>query len=407
MNWYKKAQTGEWWIIDGSAVFADGDVGDMNHEAYVIESIKRKYAYDEFDKGEYIEWDEFKKELALEAFEEEFGKRPTEQYYQKYKDKMEDLYLKKLKEMGMTDEEYALAEGIGDAREYGLKNLGWKRVKQNNIQTNTLTVDDLKEIANGLYDINDALDENSDVEFNIEMVSTGAFYTDVPFKLISDGAPSQLRQYQSVYAKNNSWYRFAQSAYSTFWMLPDGEIINTSDTAHDTFLCKNPELFGLILKEINKAGEQDDPIAIEKRLALAFSKGALRLIRLYNLSEKNLIAIGFKKYLDLRQNTLMDKAIDLRIDTLTLYECNAQGMTITKRIIEVSQDVYAKSNHRKCFSTTKKIVLPPEIYNRLEELANRIAQGNKNWTPEDIELQSNNPEALEWFLKKIQKNELV
>jgi hypothetical protein len=271
MNWYKKAQTGEWWIIEGSAVFADGDVGEMNHEAYVIESIKRKYVYDEFDKGEYIEWDEFKKELALEAFEEDFGKRPTEQYYQKYKDKMEDLYLKKLKEMGMTNEEYALAEGIGDAREYGLKNLGWKRVKQNNIQTNTLTVDDLKEIANGLWDINNDLDENSDIEFNIEVDSTGAFYTGVPFKLISDGAPSQLRQYQQIninkyMQKNNSWYRFA---------------------------------------------------------------------------------------------------------------------------------------------ATKKIVLSPDIYNRLEELANRIAQGNRNWTPDDIQLQANNSEALEWFLRRIQKNELV
>jgi hypothetical protein len=216
------AQTGEWWIMDGQAVFADADVVEMNHEAYVIDFIKRKYAYNEFDKGEWIDWDGFKKALAMEAFEEEYGKRPTEQYYDKYKDKMEDLYLKKLKEMGMTDEEYALAEGIGDAREYGLKNLGWKRVKQNNVQSQTLTVDDLKDIANGLYDINNDLDENSDVEFNIEVVSTGAFYTNVPYKLISYGAPSQLREYQNAYdhyynmifknkaSQGYNWYKTAQ-----------------------------------------------------------------------------------------------------------------------------------------------------------------------------------------------------
>ena len=27
MNWYKKAQNGEWWIVDGSALFADADIG--------------------------------------------------------------------------------------------------------------------------------------------------------------------------------------------------------------------------------------------------------------------------------------------------------------------------------------------------------------------------------------------
>ena len=32
---------GEWWFQEGQAVFADGDVGDMNHEAVVIETLKR------------------------------------------------------------------------------------------------------------------------------------------------------------------------------------------------------------------------------------------------------------------------------------------------------------------------------------------------------------------------------
>lgn len=203
----KIAQRGEWWIIDSQAVFADSDVGEMGHEGYVIDAIQRKYAYNEFDKGEWIDWDGFKKELAMEEYEEQYGKRPTEESYQQYKDAMEDLYLKKLKEMGITDEEYAIAEGIGDARAYGMEHLGWKRVAGNNVQTQTLTTYDLKQIADGLYDINNDLDENSDVPFNIEVVSTGAFYTDVPYKLISDRAPSMMRQYQNVYAKKKGWYK--------------------------------------------------------------------------------------------------------------------------------------------------------------------------------------------------------
>lgn len=215
-KWYKIAQyKGEWWIIDGAAVFADSDVGDRGHEGYVIDQIQRKYVYNEFDKGEYVDWRGFKKELAMEAFEEQYGKRPTEQYCQKYADKMEDLYLNKLKEMGMSDEEYLIAEGSGNAREYGMQHLGWKRVAGNNIETYTLTSDDLKEIADGLYDIDNDLDEDSEKLFNISVVSTKAFYTDIPYKLIGDGSPSVLMRFQNVYAKSRKWYKIAQ-----IWIAP-------------------------------------------------------------------------------------------------------------------------------------------------------------------------------------------
>ena len=39
MNWYKKAQQGEWWIISGQANYADANIGDMNHSGYVIDAI--------------------------------------------------------------------------------------------------------------------------------------------------------------------------------------------------------------------------------------------------------------------------------------------------------------------------------------------------------------------------------
>lgn len=206
MNWYKKAQTlqGEWWIADGQVLYADGDIGDMNHEAYVIDSIKRKYAYDEFTNNEWIDWDEFKIALAKEQYEEKYEQNQQNQHIMDFEtlkknfpEKIEDMYLAKLKELGMTNEEYRLAEGFGDAREYGLKHLGWKRVKQNNVQTQTLTQDDLKDIANGLWE---AYDEECQKEtFNIEVNSTRTIYNDVPYQLISDGAPSALMEYRSNY----------------------------------------------------------------------------------------------------------------------------------------------------------------------------------------------------------------
>jgi hypothetical protein len=187
--------TGEWWIIDGSANYADGDIGDMNHEMYVIDHVRRKYVYGEFD-SDIVDWDGFKKFLAKEKYEED-GKNIKE--FENLSDEMiEELYLFKLKEMEMSNEEYMIAEGMGDARKYGIEKLGWKRVAGKNIQTNTLTVDDLREISNGLWD---AYQDNAEVsEFNIEVSSTGAFYTDVPYSVICDNSTSSLR----LYAKN--WY---------------------------------------------------------------------------------------------------------------------------------------------------------------------------------------------------------
>jgi len=33
--------SGEWWIADGQALYADGDIGDMTHEGYAIDYAKR------------------------------------------------------------------------------------------------------------------------------------------------------------------------------------------------------------------------------------------------------------------------------------------------------------------------------------------------------------------------------
>lgn len=188
--------TGEWWIIDGKAIFADGDTGEMNHEMYVVDHVQRNYVYGEFD-SDIVDWDGFKIFLAKEKYEED-GKN-IEEFENLSGEIIEELYLFKLKEMGMTNDEYMIAEGIGDARKYGIEKLGWKRVAGRNVQTHTLTIDDLKEISYGLWDAYE--DDAEGSEFNIEVSSTGAFYQDVPYSVICDNSTSSLR----LYAKN--WYK--------------------------------------------------------------------------------------------------------------------------------------------------------------------------------------------------------
>lgn len=219
INWYKKYKLilsqsfpkGEWWIINGQALFADGDSGEMNHEAYVIDFIQRKYSYDEFQHDEWVDWIGFKKKIAQEAYQETYNIPLSDKIYyeKKYPEltnqnnpdnpEIEKLILQKLKELGMSQEEYIIAEAKGDARTYGLQELQWKRVKDNNVETQTLTHEDLMDISKGLWD---AYDENCENQyFNILVINTHDFYQDIPYALISDGAPSQLRAYTLKYAQ--------------------------------------------------------------------------------------------------------------------------------------------------------------------------------------------------------------
>lgn len=59
--------------------------------------------------------------------------------------------------------------------------------------------------------------------------------------------------------------------------------------------------------------------------------------------------------------------------------------------------------YRRFLTSTRKIVLSPNVYNDLENLARKISIGDRDWSEKDLQLQANHPEALEWFLRKLQK----
>jgi len=77
-----------------------------------------------------------------------------------------------------------VAEGNRDAREFAIKNWGWKRLEGRHIETWTLTARDLEVIANGLYDAYGDYDENSleSETFNINVYSTNMWYQNVSWQ---------------------------------------------------------------------------------------------------------------------------------------------------------------------------------------------------------------------------------
>jgi hypothetical protein len=207
MNWTKLSifnkplfriseMRGEWWIADGQALYADGDVGDKNHEAYVIEDIMRKYAPEEYDKGEYIDWEEFVKNLLAEKSNVPSPKRNKGS---------KNILVDALHELGMSDEEINIVNFNGDAREYGIRILGWKRVAGNNVETYTFNQDDLNSISSGLSEAYSD-EEDGNITFNIEVRSTNTIFQDVPIDLIDKRDINLLSQYRYKYAKDTKYW---------------------------------------------------------------------------------------------------------------------------------------------------------------------------------------------------------
>ena len=207
MNWYKRIKiarvSGEWWLIDGAAIFADSDIGDMGHEAYVIEGAKSEileaFGFWNDEEMRYSDWDEAKQQMVQSAVssgdqdENELITLYGDEYLEQvpYNSQIFDtIALSK----GLNQEMLDLADGSLDARDYGMRVSGWQRVESHHVETQFLRSSDMKNMANGLYDAygDDALDQN----FNIEVRSSSKYYSDIPFEVIESGDPGRVARYK-------------------------------------------------------------------------------------------------------------------------------------------------------------------------------------------------------------------
>jgi hypothetical protein len=199
---------GEYWLDDGQAIFADGDVGDMNHELSVIQRATTELidAIRESDNPKVDGLEE-----VLEA-DEEYGIDPigardalanwadgklgdgTDGTWTE--EEVDDLYETITKALGIEEELLDVALGnMADARDYGLEQYGMVRMAGNSLQTFKLDRGQLEQIASGIYDAHD--DKAEDQTYDIEVMATGKFYTGVPWSVIDAGDMAALRDYDS------------------------------------------------------------------------------------------------------------------------------------------------------------------------------------------------------------------
>ena len=177
---------GEWFLVEGQAEYAEGDIGEYNHEAIVRRNVLYKLAdaaNDFLDAGINLD-DEYIDETTLEYIMAEQVEGAADP--QAMMDKM-----------GVTQKEIDVALGRSNATDYGIEELGYVRVAGNNLQLSGLTRSKMLEIANGLYDaVGDESIEG--MTFNIEDSANGKFYKDVPFPVFSSGSMKALRDYDTA-----------------------------------------------------------------------------------------------------------------------------------------------------------------------------------------------------------------
>ena len=205
---------GEWWFEHGQSIAADGDIGDTNHEGYVIESLKREIV-DELggDASGYEYIGDFS-DVAKEIYEnigDDLTPNEKEAWLGKKYASAIGSYINRKGDRKLKEKFLYAFDSSKDAREYALVHWGWQRVKTNVVQTQTLTKGDLQNITNGLCDAYGEELENTDESrvsednprgehtFYIEVMATRSLYEDVPWSVLSKDDPTSLNKYRRRY----------------------------------------------------------------------------------------------------------------------------------------------------------------------------------------------------------------
>jgi hypothetical protein len=190
---HRKSMRGEYWLEGGTARFADGDVGDLNHEGMVMnraasDVIEALQEAGESDLARII--DEGRGDPIM--VRDSFGNHLDAQGVDIGDVAIEDFLAEKTGLNRRVIE--AVTSSTIDARTVGMEDYNWVRMAGNNIEVHGLTRGRLEEIADGLFDTGE-LEDLSREAFDIYDFKTKKFYNNVPFDVIAAGDMKALRDF--------------------------------------------------------------------------------------------------------------------------------------------------------------------------------------------------------------------
>lgn len=215
-------QRGEWWITeDGNTIYADIDIGETGHEGVIIQHLVHEIL-DHFGIHEDEPQELSAYEDTIKSNLEHEGRFSEEDQAEWESSGPSEVMLKKLIEDKVyptpeqTEDALYIAYGSStrDARDYGMKYMGWKVMKTfgNAIEVQTwhLKPDDLSAIVRGIWDIvEDNQDDENDPDntvgddgfqgprINLTIQSQGKRYIDIPLAILEKKMPQKIQPYQS------------------------------------------------------------------------------------------------------------------------------------------------------------------------------------------------------------------
>lgn len=213
MNWYKRLKmaqmSGEYWITeDGRAEEVSGDTDGLNHENHVRMHLLYQHmgekapqhgewpvsALDPYFVEAYADnnMDEVVNYLTSQGL---IPKASTNQDPNLTRDNIiANLSAVDILRMNNVPEDIinVITEQI-DARAYGLKMLGWKRVEGSNVETWEAAASDLKAIANGLYEAYGGFAETSEFSLFVHKPGISAWFTGATLDDFVTGKLSTLK----------------------------------------------------------------------------------------------------------------------------------------------------------------------------------------------------------------------
>jgi hypothetical protein len=181
----------EYWFHDNQTEFADGDIGDKNHEM-----IAEDYILSQFIP--YAPEHLYECGLSEDAlneyapYDEDFLNYLIQKYNYEKEDAIDNAYGGNYIRWLITGNDDAespiikeLFEALKDPRKYAVEKLGWIRVHGKNIETNNLDQNHLDEIV---YGLNEVFDDPINLTFNIDVWQPPIYLKNVPFYELEDGS---------------------------------------------------------------------------------------------------------------------------------------------------------------------------------------------------------------------------
>jgi hypothetical protein len=155
---------GEYWYDGDMLHYADGDIGDQNHEGIAVEHVVSMYVDEIAELAEELELDFEGISNYDQVYTEDVYsliQSISEKLQESMSEQEADKYI--MNQIGADEETYLILLGFGDPRLYAMKRLNWIAVRSNNVEVYGYDIQKQKEVA-------DALNEIMDVEHGGQQV---------------------------------------------------------------------------------------------------------------------------------------------------------------------------------------------------------------------------------------------